>query len=625
MNRFAELLDRLAYEPGRNNKLRLLTGYFREVADPDRGYALAALTGALSFKHAKPALIRELIASRTDPVLFGLSYDYVGDLSETVALMWPRRGANSDESFPGYPSPQPSTTRGEGAQRSAALSASTISLTDFQSEGRTSLSVPSPLVGEGRGGGYSGRDANESSYPSNHNNPPPPTLTEVVTTLRTLGKTELPKQLERWLDELDETGRWALLKLVTGALRIGISARLAKTAAAALGDKDPHEVELIWPGLAPPYLDLFAWLEGRAEKPVNRDPAPFRPVMLAHAIEDSDFAVLDPADYIAEWKWDGIRVQAVAGRDDHGHITARLYSRTGEDITGSFPDLVPSLRLPGAIDGELLILREGRVQSFNVLQQRLNRKVVSPKLIKEFPIQLRAYDLLGDDENDLRELPFAERRERLETFIKELDDPRIDLSPTVAFANWEALTAARADPASAGAGEDADAVEGVMLKRRDAPYLPGRPKGQWWKWKRDPHIIDAVLMYAQRGHGKRSSFYSDYTFGVWTAGEGGDELVPVGKAYFGFTDEELLQIDRFVRRNTTEKFGPVRHVVHEGDKGLVLEVAFEGLQRSPRHKSGVAMRFPRISRLRWDKPPREADRLETLERMLKAEAVEIEA
>ncbi|WP_426421377.1 ATP-dependent DNA ligase [Bradyrhizobium genosp. A] len=624
MNRFAELLDRLAYEPGRNNKLRLLTGYFREVGDPDRGYALAALTGALSFKHAKPALVRDLIASRTDEVLFGLSYDYVGDLSETVALMWPKAQSNT-QSFPGHPSPPPSPARGEGAQLRASRQTDSTTGSDSTRDGRTALTGPSPLMGEGQGGEYRGQDANESVHPSNHNNPPPPTLTEVVTTLRTLGKTELPKQVERWLDELDETGRWALLKLVTGALRIGISARLAKTAAAALGDKDPHEVELIWPGLTPPYLDLFAWLEGRAEKPVNRDPAPFRPVMLAHAIEDSDFAALDPADYVAEWKWDGIRVQAVAGRDAHGQITARLYSRSGEDITGSFPDLVPSLRLPGAIDGELLILREGRVQSFNVLQQRLKRKVVSPKLIKEFPIHLRAYDLLGDDENDLRELPFAERRERLETFIAKLGDPRIDLSSTVPFASWEALTAARADPASAGAGEDADAVEGVMLKRRDAPYLPGRPKGQWWKWKRDPHIIDAVLMYAQRGHGKRSSYYSDYTFGVWTETENGEELVPVGKAYFGFTDEELLQIDRFVRRNTTEKFGPVRHVAHEADKGLVLEVAFEGLQRSPRHKSGVAMRFPRISRLRWDKPPREADRLETLEKMLKAETAEIEA
>jgi DNA ligase-1 len=452
---------------------------------------------------------------------------------------------------------------------------------------------------------------------SGHNNPPPPTLTEVITTLRTLGKTELPKQLARWLDELDETGRWALLKLVTGAMRIGISARLAKTAAAALGDKDPHDVELLWPGLTPPYLDLFAWLEGRGDKPVNLDPAPFRPVMLAHAIEDSDFAGLAASDYIAEWKWDGIRVQAVSGKDPRGHMIARLYSRSGEDITNSFPDLLPSLHIPGAIDGELLVLREGRVQSFNVLQQRLNRKIVSPKLTKDYPIHLRAYDLLGEGNNDLRTLPFAERRERLEAFVRKLDDPRVDLSPTIAFDSWEHLAAARADPASAGAGDDAEAVEGVMLKRRDALYLPGRPKGQWWKWKRDPHIIDAVLMYAQRGHGKRSSYYSDYTFGVWTATDDGEQLVPVGKAYFGFTDEELLQIDRFVRRNTTEKFGPVRHVVHEPEQGLVLEVAFEGLQRSPRHKSGVAMRFPRINRLRWDKPPREADRLETLERMLK--------
>jgi len=320
--------------------------------------------------------------------------------------------------------------------------------------------------------------------------------------------------------------------------------------------------------------------------------------------------------YMAEWKWDGIRVQAVSSLDARGNPVARLYSRTGEDITGSFPDLLPSLHLAGAIDGELLVMRDARVQSFNVLQQRLNRKVVSPKLMKDFPIHLRAYDLLGEDGDDLRTLPFSERRARLEAFVRKLEDPRVDLSPLIAFDSWERLAAARADPASAGAGADAEAVEGVMLKRADALYLPGRPRGQWWKWKRDPHIIDAVLMYAQRGHGKRSSFYSDYTFGVWTTSEEGEQLVPVGKAYFGFTDEELLRIDRFVRRNTTEKFGPVRHVVHEPGQGLVLEVAFEGLQRSTRHKSGIAMRFPRINRLRWDKPPRDADRLDTLEKML---------
>jgi len=444
-------------------------------------------------------------------------------------------------------------------------------------------------------------------------------LSDVVAAIATLGKAQLPAQLARWLDALDETGRWALLKLVTGALRVGVSARLAKTAVAALGDKDVQEIELLWPGLSPPYTELFAWLEGRGDKPTTDDPAPFRPAMLAHAIEETDFAALDPADYLAEWKWDGIRVQASAGR--HGDDRrCRLYSRTGEDISRSFPDLTEAFRFEGSLDGELLILREGRVQSFNVLQQRLNRKSVTQKLIAEFPAHLRVYDLLVDGDQDLRERPFAERRARLEAFVARVDDPRIDISPLIRFASWHDLAVARADPASHGAGADAEAVEGVMLKRRDSPYVPGRPKGQWWKWKRDPFTVDAVLMYAQRGSGKRSSFYSDYTFGVWTPGEDGDVLVPVGKAYFGFTDEELLQIARFVRRNTVERFGPVREVVHERDKGLVLEVAFEGLQRSSRHKSGLAMRFPRISRLRWDKPPGEADRLETLELLLDTRA-----
>jgi DNA ligase-1 len=540
MNSFAELLDRLAYEPSRNNKLRLITDYLRTTPDPERGYALAALTGALSFQHAKAGMIRALIAERTDPVLFELSYDYVGDLSETVALMWP-------------------------------------------------------------------------ADPSQKPNAAPP-LSEVIETLSTLGKAQLPAQLVRWLDGLDETGRWALLKLVTGGLRIGVSARLAKTAVASLGGKEPNEIEILWPGLAPPYSELFAWLENRADKPVSLNVAPFRPAMLAHAIEEPDFAALDPKEFVAEWKWDGIRVQAVTGRGDDDHLVARLYSRTGEDISKSFPDLADALRLPGAIDGELLIVRNGRVQSFNVLQQRLNRKAVTTKLLLEFPAHLRAYDLLVDGTEDLRDLPFAERRKRLQAFIAQLGDPRVDLSPLIPFDSWEALAAARADPGTAGA--DAEAVEGVMLKRRDAAYVPGRPKGLWWKWKRDPLTVDAVLMYAQRGHGKRSSYYSDYTFGVWTKGEKGDELVPVGKAYFGFTDEELHQIDRFIRNNTIERFGPVREVTHEANKGLVFEVAFEGLQRSTRHKSGLAMRFPRISRLRWDKPPREADRLEMLETML---------
>jgi DNA ligase 1 len=502
--------------------------------------------------------------------------------------------------------------------------------------------APSPLAGEGRGGGWPqtqsvpqprSRHASRGDLPRKGGGEErPPSLADVVTTLATLSKADLPAQLAHWLDQLDDTARWALLKLVTGGLRVGVSARLAKTALAALGDKEPDEIELVWPSLSPPYLDLFAFVEGRGPAPQGAHAAPFRPAMLAHAIAAEDFSALDPKEFCAEWKWDGVRVQAALARHADGTRLAKLYSRTGEDISATFPDLLaalagddarrlddtapPATPVDATIDGELLIARDGRVQSFNVLQQRLNRKTVTASLLAEFPAHLRAYDLLSDGADDLRDLPFAVRRARLEGVVTRLASPRLDLSPLVPFSSWEELAAARADPASHGAGDDATAIEGVMIKRREAPYSPGRPRGPWWKWKRDPRVVDAVLMYARRGHGKRSSFYSDYTFGVWSGGEAGDELVPVGKAYFGFTDAELVKIDRFVRTNTVARFGPVREVRHEADHGLVLEVAFEGLNRSPRHKSGLAMRFPRIARLRWDKPPREADRLETLAKML---------
>jgi DNA ligase-1 len=253
------------------------------------------------------------------------------------------------------------------------------------------------------------------------------------------------------------------------------------------------------------------------------------------------------------------------------------------------------------------------VAPFGDLQQRLNRKSAEAMLIAAYPACVRAYDLLLDGEEDLRTLPFRERRARLEAFIAGIGSQAIDLSPLQPFATWEELAALRADPPAG----DARQAEGLMLKAWSSVYQAGRPKGPWFKWKRDPHIIDAVLMYAQRGHGKRSSFYSDYTFGVWREDAAGHRsLTPVGKAYFGFTDAELKQLDAFVRDNTTERFGPVRAVRADHDFGLVLEVAFEGLQRSTRHKSGVATRFPRISRIRWDKPAREADELGTLERML---------
>ena len=528
MRAFADLLDRLSYTPSRNAKLVLVRDHLRAAPDPERGWALAALTGQLSFNAAKPAFIRKAVEARLDPLLFSWSYDYVGDLAETVALVWPARpGANRE-----------------------------------------------------------------------------PDLSEVVDALRTASRGEVQRLIEGWLDALDVDGRWALLKLLTGGLRVGVSARLAKQAAADMGDVAVADVEEVWHAQQPPYDDLFAWLEGRSERPSPHAHGRFRPVMLAQPIDEAvDFARLSAADYAAEWKWDGVRVQAVSEAG-----VRRLYSRTGDDISQAFPDLIEALDFEGALDGELLVMRDGRAAPFGDLQQRLNRKLVDTRLMAAQPAGLRAYDLLADAGQDLRHLPFAERRRRLEAFVSALAQPRIDLSPLQPFADWTALARLRVDPPD---GEPR-AAEGLMLKRWDAIYEAGRPRGPWFKWKRDPFLVDAVLMYAQRGHGKRSSFYSDYTFGVWSEGA----LTPVGKAYFGFTDEELKAIDKFVRDHTLERFGPVRSVRADRDFGLVLEVAFEGLQRSPRHKSGVAMRFPRINRIRWDKAARDADDLATLQRML---------
>ncbi|NHF74778.1 cisplatin damage response ATP-dependent DNA ligase [Paracoccus xiamenensis] len=524
MKDFAALLERLAFTPQRNGKLRLLAQYFTAVPDPERGLALAALTGDLKLRAVTASLLRGLVAERVDPELFAISYDFVGDLAETIALIWPEPDAPPND---------------------------------------TDLPLP-----------------------------------QLVEELQQTGKAGLPALIASRLDALNASERYAYLKLATGGMRVGVSARLARAAFAEYGKLPLTEIEEIWHGLKPPYLELFAWAEG-GDKPESAALAPFRPVMLSTATDLDALSALNPADYAAEWKWDGIRVQAVS---DQG--TRRLYSRTGEDIGGAFPDLLDRLDFDGVIDGELLVRRGDQVGTFGELQQRLNRKTVSKKLLESHPAGLRAYDLLLWGGEDLRALPFDSRRARLELAIAGLGDPQIDASALLEFSTWDDLAALRADPPDA-------VIEGVMIKRRDSPYLAGRMKGPWFKWKRDPLVIDAVLLYAQRGHGKRSGYYSDFTFGVWD----GEELVPVGKAYFGFTDDELKALDRFVRNNTVDRYGPVRAV----KPTKVVEVAFEGLNRSARHKSGVAMRFPRISRIRDDKPAAEADRIETLRAMLPPE------
>jgi DNA ligase-1 len=527
---FSRLIDALVFMPSRNGKLRLLSEYFQTTPDPDRGWALAALTGALDLPTAKPAMIRELAASRVDPELLGWSYDYVGDLAETVALIWPARPTNRA----------------------------------------------------------------------------PPQLSEVVADITGATRAETPSLVEAWLDACTADQRFALLKLITGGMRIGVSARLAKTALAEWAAKEVNDIEEVWHGLEPPYADLFDWLEGRGPRPDPDHHAAFRPLMLANPLEAEDILALDAAEYRAEWKWDGIRVQLVGKSRPNGEIERRIYSRSGDEVTRVFPEIVAAMEFDAVLDGEMLVLRDGAVMPFNELQQRLNRKTVTRKLLEQYPASVRLYDILAENGEDLRRLPFDERRLRLEAWFERVQPARMDLSPMVPFADWDELGAMRD-----GARENG--IEGLMLKRGDSLYVPGRPKGPWFKWKRGALTLDCVMMYAQRGHGKRSSFYSDYTFGCWRPNADGIlELAPVGKAYSGFTDEELVRLDRWVRAHTTNKFGPVRQV----ESGLVLEVAFDSVHRSTRHKSGVAMRFPRIHRIRWDKPPLEADHLETLERLI---------
>jgi DNA ligase-1 len=532
MRAFSQLLDDLVYTRSRNTKLKLIGDYLRETPDPDRGYGLAALTGTLNIPAVKHAAVRAIAEERVDPVLLYMSRDYVGDMAETVSLLWPTSATS-------LPETDDATIR----------------------------------------------------------------ISDAVERLRSASRLDAPRVLATMLDHLDASGRFALLKLATGELRVGVNARLAKQAFADAFGLEIAAVEEVWHGIGPPFTELFDWAEGRAPQPTARDVPIFRPFMLAHPLDDARVS-LD--EYAAEWKWDGIRVQLV-----HAGGQSRIYSRTGDDISGSFPDVAEAFRAPGVLDGELLVRGEaqgiadvhgGAAASFNALQQRLGRKTVSSKILSAYPAFVRLYDILFEGDIDLRELAWSDRRQRLERFALNLVPDRFDVSQLIEADRFEELEDLRLNARDVS-------IEGIMLKRRDSAYVAGRRTGLWYKWKRDPLTADCVLMYAARGSGKRSSYYSDYTFGCWSD-EG--ELLPVGKAYFGFTDEELKSLDRWIRAHTVQRFGPVREV----EKSLVLEVAFDSIHKSARHKSGLAMRFPRVSRIRIDKPAAEADRLATLEAMV---------
>jgi len=394
MERFTQLLNGLLLTPSRSGKLNLMARYLQITPDPDRGWALAALTGAVDFPAIKAGTVRALMAERVDPVLWSLSRDFVGDTAETASLLWPAS------------------------------------------------------------------DAGEQI--------PPPSLGEVVKTLANTTRASAPGVLAELLDQLDTPERYALIKFATGALRIGVSARLAKVAFAQAFGVPVDAVEEYWHGQRPPYAPLFGWATGAAPPP-RTDLLPlFRPFMLAHPLENEAISL---KDYAAEWKWDGIRVQIV-----HVGGETRVYSRGGDEISGSFPEIASALRIPAVLDGELLV--RGAVQggetggagSFNALQQRLGRKSVSRSMLAELPAFVRLYDLLIENGEDLRELPWCERRARLEALVPRLDPEHFDLSDTIDAKDMDTLAEIRAGARDA-------AIEGVILKHRQSPYVAGRRTG----------------------------------------------------------------------------------------------------------------------------------------------------
>ena len=424
MEAFATLLERLYYTHSTLAKAALLEDYFARTPDPDRGYAVAALAGTLSFELFKRHVIRDVVAERVDPVLFDLSRDYVGETSETVAHIWPVS---------------------ENAVRLNRL----------------------------------------------------PPLHEVIERFTSGDKTEIRAYLVLLLDNLTPEQRWALLKLGTGSLRVGVSARFIKNVLAQYGGKEVGEVENVWHGVEPPYTALFAWLEGKAEKPDLSQSLTFHPVMLSHAIEEDELGLITPELFAAEWKYDGIRVQLVASA-----VGVALYSRTGDDIGHSFPDLLESIDFHAVLDGELLVRKDGIIAPFNDLQQRLNKKLPGKKLIETCPAFLMVYDMLEADGVDFRPLSFLQRREALHHWFEKHHPERMQLSALLSFDRMETLARYRS---TANRKED-NYIEGLMLKRKSSPYIPGRPKGHWYKWKRDPLNVDAVLMLCPAGLGQAFIF-----------------------------------------------------------------------------------------------------------------------
>jgi len=568
MKAFATLYSRLDATTSSNAKLAAMRDYFREADSADAAWAVYFLSGGRPRQLVPTKVLREtaMKVSALPEWLFEESYQAVGDMAETISLLMPEAEHSSDDGLAVW-------------------------------------------------------------------------MQDKLLPLRGLPPEELAERLPALWAQLDRLSLMVCIKLITGAFRVGVSKLLVTRALASLVDLDPKRVaqrlvgytDLSHRPSAEGYLALIA--DESEHEHAQRGGQPY-PFFLAHPlqapIEEFDTLLSAPENWFVEWKWDGIRAQLVK-RD--GQIW--VWSRGEELVSERFPELCKlASELPDGtvIDGEILVWKHAPddpatelfeqpdrddtdtterfgVQPFALLQQRIGRKNLTAKVLQDAPVAVLAYDLLEWQGDDWRQREHRERRQQLEAVVGQCPSPQLMLSPLVSGADWQDLARQREASRSLG-------VEGMMIKARAAQYGVGRTKdvGVWWKWKIDPYSVDAVLIYAQRGHGRRASLYTDYTFAVWD-GEPGDperKLVPFAKAYSGLTDEEMRKVDAIVRKTTVEKFGPVRSVTPT----LVFELGFEGIAASSRHKSGIAVRFPRMLRWRLDKPVEEADTLETLKELL---------
>lgn len=550
MKEFAALYARLDATTSSNAKLQAMQEYFAQAPATDAAWAVFFLAGGRPRQLVPTKVLRALVlqVSHLPEWLFEESYQAVGDLAETIALLLP--------------------------------------MSEHTSEAGLAEWVEDKLL-----------------------------------PLRGLPPEELLSRLLPLLNALDRNSQFVCIKLITGSFRVGVSKLLATRALAALTGIDAKQVaqrlvgytDLSAKPTAADFERLIAPPDG-SERHEKNDGQPY-PFFLAHPlqlpVEDFDNVIGPPDQWLVEWKWDGIRSQLVKRK---GQLW--VWSRGEELVTERFPELgVLAEHLPDGtvIDGEIVVWKDDRVQPFALLQQRIGRKSLTHKVLESAPVAILAYDLLEWQGEDWRTRPQHERRIQLEQVVAAADSPVLNVSPVINGTDWQALAKQREDSRKLG-------VEGMMLKARDAHYGVGRTKdvGTWWKWKIDPYSVDAVLIYAQRGHGRRASLYTDFTFAVWDANQHAPDrkLVPFAKAYSGLTDEEMKQVDAIIRKTTIEKFGPVRSVTPT----MVFELGFEGIARSSRHKSGIAVRFPRILRWRQDKPLEEADTLATLQALLPARA-----